>query len=116
MKRVTEGCAADVVGNRIRQINSRVAKELCAQREIEVIEIGKEIFIQPATQFKNLAAIEHSGAAAAEDWHRLVVLAMVAIEMAQAIGSTGHQHRISGAVEVSALRHAQELARGEAKF
>ena len=99
-----------------RNIPSAVADELRPQSKIDVVQVGEEVSVQPAAGFKSLATIQHRSAASCKDRHRLVELPMVFVHAAQAERASCHQHGIARAIEMCALRGAQQFARRETKL
>src|SRR5271166_4366455 len=103
MEHIAQRRTSNVIRNCIRQIHAGVAEQVRPQPEIDIVKIGKKILIELAAEFETLTAVQHSSATPSEDCHRPIELAIVPIEVAQTISGAGHQHCVSGAVEVSTL-------------
>ena len=116
MQRLAQCRAADVIGNRLRQVETAIAHQLCAQCQIKIVEVGKEISIQSAAFLESFPLIEHGSTTASEHRHGPIELLPIRIEMAQTISAARRKHCVACSVEMIALSGAQQLAGSEAEL
>ena len=98
---------SNVVRDGIGHIATRVAHQLSTDRQIQVVKVSKEVFIQALDFVKNRAPEQGTGTAAGQDPTCLLELAIVHIAMTEPICSSPQKQCISSSVQIAFLGHAQ---------
>ena len=99
MHGITQGRAANVVSDCLRNIHAVPAAELQPESQVHVIKVGKKNSVEPARILERATAVERGRSTSHKYFCRLVQLTGVRVLMTQAVCSPSEQKRIPCSVK-----------------